>query len=118
MPNIGTTGGETKMPDTQNRTTENELAEAVLSILALRKSGEGQYANLFHVIPKIINLTEADEEQSESRPSEYVWQQRVRNITSHKSADGNYISSGFLEEIDGGLRITQAGRSRAKPAQK
>ncbi|NKL20900.1 hypothetical protein [Rhizobium leguminosarum] len=103
------------MPDASNRTTESELAEAVLSILAIRTSGKGAFADLFRVIPKIISFTAEDEETSSSRPGEFSWQQRVRNITSHKGAAGNYITDGFLNEIDGGLEITSAGRARAKP---
>ncbi|MCH4560373.1 hypothetical protein [Mesorhizobium jarvisii] len=103
------------MPDSMNRTTENELAEAVLSILALRKSGEGEFSNLFQLIPKILPLTDEDMAQSDSRPAEHIWQQRLRNITSHKNAEGNYINAGFLEEIEGGLKLTHTGRARAKP---
>ncbi|NEJ98636.1 hypothetical protein [Rhizobium ruizarguesonis] len=106
------------MPDTSNRTTESELAEAVLSILAMRKSGQGSFEDLFRIIPKVISLTPEDDETSPSRPTEHSWQQRVRNITSHKGAEGNYISGGFLKEIGGGLEITGAGRARAKPVTK
>lgn len=103
------------MPDELNRTTENELAEAALSILALRKSGKGEFSDLFKAIPKVIDLTDEDLIQSDTRPAEHLWQQRVRNITSHKEAEGNYIAAGYLEEIPGGLMITDAGRARAKP---
>ncbi|KOF17909.1 hypothetical protein AC244_16250 [Ensifer adhaerens] len=106
------------MPDEHNRTTENEIAEAVLSILALRSSGKGQFEDLFRTLPKILDLTDADLARSESRPAEQVWQQRVRNITSHKGSEGNYITDGFLEEIEGGLVITDKGRSRAAPAKR
>lgn len=103
------------MPDAQNRTTENELAEAVLSILALRTSGKGEFSDLMKAIPKVVSLTNEDMEQSETRPAEHLWQQRVRNITSHKGAEGNYITDGYLEEMESGLVITHAGRQRAKP---
>ena len=106
------------MPDEHGRTTENELAEAALSILALRASGEGDFANLFKLIPRIIRLTDEDLTQSPTRPAEYLWQQRLRNITSHAGAEGNYITDGYLEEIPRGLRITDAGRARAKPVQR
>jgi hypothetical protein len=106
------------MPDEQGRTTENELAEAVLTILALRSSGRGEFSDLFRAIPKVVGLTDADLAQSPSRPAEHIWQQRVRNITSHKGAEGNYITEGYLEEIEGGLAITDAGRKRAKKPQR
>ncbi|WP_373413498.1 hypothetical protein [Ensifer aridi] len=75
------------MPDEFNRTTENELAEAVLTLLALRQSGKGRFEDLFRLIPKIIELTPEDLTKSESRPAECMWQQRVRNITSHKGVE-------------------------------
>ena len=100
------------MSDDSGRTTENEIAEAVLTILATRKSGKGLFEDLFRVLPKIIDFTSLDLEKSTSRPAEFIWQQRLRNITSHKMSEGNYIYEGFLQEIAGGLLITEAGRSR------
>ncbi|MGK9052130.1 hypothetical protein [Neorhizobium petrolearium] len=101
------------MPDELGRTTENEIAEAVLTVLSLRTSGRGRFEDLFRVLPKVLELTSQDLERSESRPGEFMWQQRLRNITSHKASEGNYIYEGFLQEIDGGLIITDAGRSKA-----
>ncbi|MGO7156585.1 hypothetical protein [Rhizobium leguminosarum] len=104
------------MPEALNRTTESELAEAVLSILALRKSGSGLFADLCRALPKVIPLTAEDMEESPSRPGEYLWQQRVRNITSHKGSEGNYITDGYLTDIKGGLKITDEGRARVAAA--
>ncbi|MEY9098917.1 hypothetical protein ABIA24_001826 [Sinorhizobium fredii] len=106
------------MADEYNRTTEAEIAEGVLIILSLRHSGKGHFEDLFRTLPKVLDLTAEDLTQSESRPSEAVWQQRLRNITSHKNSDGNYIKEGFLIEIDGGLMITDDGRRRATPPKK
>ncbi len=106
------------MSDATGRTTELEIAEGVLSILAARKSGKGDFSDLFRVLPKVIPFTPNDLEESSSRPGEYLWQQRLRNITSHKGAEGNYITEGYLKEVDGGLIITDTGRERARPLAK
>lgn len=98
------------MPDGFGRITEAELAETVLRILAAEPSGKAAFSTLIAAIPKYIKLTEADLVPSETRPNEAVWEQRVRNIKSHKNADGNYINSGYLAEVEGGLAITDAGR--------
>lgn len=95
-------------------TTERQLSQTVEDILVERPNGEASIASLVHEIPKRINLTEADYRGSGTRPNEAIWEQRVRNITSHKKSSTNFIKLGYLEQIDGGLRITQAGRLHQK----
>lgn len=95
-------------------TTERELSEIVLDILAERPNGEASIAALIHEIPNRIGLTQADYAGSATRPNEAMWEQRVRNITSHKSASTNFIRRGYLEQVDGGLRITDTGRARQR----
>jgi len=98
------------MPDGNNRTTEAELSWVVLGVLYERTSGTMSIRGLIREIPNRIQLTPEDGERSETRPNEEVWEQRVRNITSHHNTAGNYIAEGFLEHVSGGLGITQAGR--------
>ena len=85
-------------------TTEAEFAETVIEIL---QDGRGlaQYDELIAEIPNRISLTEEDLIQSETRPGEAIWQQRVRNITSHKKSPGNAIPDGKLISIPGGLAL-------------
>lgn len=98
-------------------TTELQLSQIVEDILVGRPNGEATIAALIHEIPNRINLTQADYLGSVTRPNEAIWEQRVRNITSHKGSSRNYIYRGYLEQIDGGLRITAAGRlhQQARP---
>ncbi|GLS30558.1 hypothetical protein SAMN04488498_103125 [Mesorhizobium albiziae] len=91
-------------------TTERRLSEIVEDILVDRPNGEASIAELIHEIPNRINLTADDYQGSLTRPNEAIWEQRVRNITSHKGSSRNFIYRGYLEQIDGGLRITDAGR--------
>jgi glycine cleavage system pyridoxal-binding protein P len=98
------------MPDNHNRTTEAELSKVVLEILYQSGSGEMSVHDLIRDIPKYVNLTTEDRQQSETRENEEIWEQRVRNITSHHESPGNFIAEGFLEHIKGGLRLTEAGR--------
>lgn len=102
------------MPDRNNRTTEAEISWAVLEILYNAHGSEMSVHDLIREIPNHIQLTPEDEQQSETRSNEQVWEQRVRNIRSHHKTPGNYIAEGFLEHVDGGLRITDAGRLHYK----
>lgn len=95
------------------RTTEVEISEAVLRILAGRVNGEATIAYIKGQIPSLIVLTAGDREQSVTRPNEELWEQLVRNIVSHKATEGNYIAEGYLTAPSRGrLRITDAGRRK------
>ena len=95
------------------RTTENEIARAVLRILAATASGDATISYIRNRIPDYVNLTESDRRPSETRKGEEVWEQQVRNIRSHHTAEGNYIHEGYLTAPSRGrLRITDAGRKR------
>lgn len=96
-----------------DRTTETEISEAVLQILAEVPDGEAPLDRIKELIPEFIKLTDADRAQSDTRPNEELWEQLVRNIVSHKETEGNYIAEGFLESPRRGwLRITDSGRRR------
>jgi hypothetical protein len=97
-----------------NLTSEAEISEAVLRILASTVSGEATLGFLKNRIPDEIKLTDDDLVQSETRPNEPIWEQRLRNIKSHYKVEGNYIAEGYLTAPSKGrLRITDAGRQRA-----
>lgn len=102
------------MPDEYNRTTEAELSEIVLQLLAESPNGRLTFSELIDEIPNRLRLTPEDLVQSQTRPAENVWQQRVRNIKSHKKAFGNIINEGYVTEIANGLEITEAGRRRVQ----
>jgi hypothetical protein len=92
-----------------SRITEAEIAIAVLQILATRPN-EANFSVLKHEIPNHVTLSTDDQVRSVTRPNEEMWEQQVRNITSHHESPGNIICDGYAERIDGGLRITAAGR--------
>ena len=93
------------------RVTEEDVAIGVLKVLADRPTGQATFRTLIKEIPKHIALSDADRKVSKTRPNEEMWEQQVRNITSHHDAPGNYIFEGYLERVKDGLRITDAGRS-------
>ena len=100
---------------TGKRTGETEIAEAVLRILADRSNGEATIGQLKNGIQEYINLTEGDRQQSDTRPNEELWEQLVRNIVSHKNAEGNIVAEGLANRPSRGrLRITEAGRLHVK----
>lgn len=87
------------------RITEAEIAEIVEAILAERPNGEATIAELVDEIPNRVTLSKEDLAPSPTRAGEAIWEQQVRNITSHKASPGNAIHDGRLEAIPGGLRL-------------
>ena len=102
------------MPSKDDRTTESEIAQAVLNYLANVPSGEASIAEIKRHLRRNFPFTAADKEQSPTRNNEVMWEQLVRNIVSHRKSDGNYINDGLLEHRPRRLAITDAGRNRAK----
>lgn len=99
----------------QKRTTEAEIAEAVLRILVEMPNGEASTPQLRKNIEKYIALSEGDQKDSDTRKNEALWEQIVRNIVSHKAVPGNIIKEGFANSPSRGrLRITEAGRLHVK----
>jgi hypothetical protein len=87
------------------RKTEAEIAAAVIAILRDRPNGRATIADLIDEIPNRIKLDPEDLAQSPTRPAEKVWEQQVRNITSHKSSPGNAIYEGKLVAVPGGFAL-------------
>lgn len=86
------------------RITESEIAEIVVAILE-DGSGEATIAELVAQIPNRVTLSAEDLAPSPTRPGEALWEQQVRNITSHKNSPGNAIHDGKLVAIPGGLGL-------------
>lgn len=95
-----------------NRVTEHDVAHAACIVLAARPGREGSMQNLKKEIPNQLKLSTADFAGSKTRKNEAMWEQQIRNISSHHKAPGNFIYEGFLERIKGGLRLTSAGHLR------
>ncbi len=93
-----------------NRVTERDVSLAVSKVLATKDTGEAYVAELVQRLPDYLDLSTADREQSQTRPNEQMWEQQVRNITSHYKAARNFVKKGYLERIPNGLRITDTGR--------
>jgi hypothetical protein len=102
------------MPSKDGRTTEGEIAEAVLRYLINVPSGEATIADIKRHLTRSFRFTEADKEQSQTRNNEVMWEQLVRNIVSHRNSDGNYIHDGLLAYRPRRLAITDAGRNYVK----
>lgn len=102
------------MKNPNARVSEYDVSIAVLRVLADAPNGEASIAYLVKNCPKYLSLSPADLATSKTRKNEGLWEQLVRNITSHHDADGNFIHDGYLEAIKGGLKITDAGRKYLK----
>lgn len=93
------------------QSTESEIATAVLRYLSTRPDGTATIQTLVKNVPKYMYLTPADQQQSVTRPNEEMWQQKVRNITSHSKSPGNFVYEGYLERLPRKLKITAKGRA-------
>jgi hypothetical protein len=87
------------------RITEAQIAEIVVTILSERPNGEATIAELVAEIPNWVALSKEDLAPSPTRNGEAIWEQQVRNITSHKASPGNAIHDGNLEAVPAGLRL-------------
>jgi hypothetical protein len=97
------------------RSSEAEISEAVLKVLAEMPNGEATTSQIVKRVPFKINLTQDDLVGSETRQHEAVWEQIVRNIVSHKKSEGNSIAEGLVNVPSRGkMRITDAGRLHVK----
>jgi len=99
------------MADVNHRVSEYDVSIAVLRVLASVDKGAAPIAYLIKNAPNFLDLSEADLATSKTRPGEGLWEQLVRNITSHHDADGNFIHEGYFERVEGGLKITDSGRT-------
>ena len=79
--------------------SESDLAVIVEDILSERPKGEALYSELIPEIRKRATLGADDLAPSQTRHGEEMWEQRVRNITSHKNFRGRIVS------IPGGLKL-------------
>jgi len=97
------------------RVTETNVAIAVLRIAEQRADGLATFARIKKDAPALLNLSAADQRQSDTRPNEEVWEQLIRNIKSHYEAEGNFIAEGYLVHVPrAGYRITDAGRAHLR----
>jgi hypothetical protein len=87
------------------RITEAEIAEIVVEYLSEKSSGEATIAELVKEIPNRVQLSADDLQPSLTRSGEAIWEQQVRNITSHKASPGNAIHDGRLISVNGGLAL-------------
>lgn len=94
--------------------SEREISEAILKYLDTLPGGRATIDDLVMVVPSLVTLTADDMRASDTRPNEQIWEQRVRNIVSHKDSSGNHINLGYLQSWDGQLAITEDGKQHLK----
>jgi hypothetical protein len=87
------------------RITEGEIADIVADILEDRPHHRASIADLVDEIPRRVTLSPEDLAMSPTRSNERIWEQQVRNITSHKNSPGNAIYEGRLVAVPGGLAL-------------
>jgi hypothetical protein len=87
------------------RITETEIADAIVEYLNEKTSGRASIQELVREIPNRLTLSDEDLAPSPTRNNEAIWEQQVRNITSHKKSPGNAIHDGKLVAIPGGLAL-------------
>lgn len=98
-----------------SRVTENEVALAVLQIAASKANLICTFDDARADVPKYVNLSADDLEESVTRPGEPMWHQQIRNIQSHHADEGNFINDGLLEHVPNtGYKATTAGLDHLK----
>ena len=98
------------MPNGGNRTSEHEMAEAVLEITSRTRTGCATLGQIRNRIERYIDLTDEDWEESDSQAPSPKWHQILRNIYSNRGSEGNFIYEGYLSHLDsGGYCITHKG---------
>lgn len=103
-------------PRDPNRSTENEVAFAIVQIARAQPSGIATFARCRREVPHHLHLTAGDLAPSITRNGEAMWEQLIRNIKSHYNVEGNYLYEGYLEHVPKvGYRVTEAGRRRTYP---
>ena len=103
------------MPSHDDITSEAEISLAVLQILATSPDGVASIQELVKQVPSYVELTTRDREPSETRPTEELWEQRVRNIKSHYQTPGNLLCEGLAFDAGKALiGITDKGRQHLK----
>lgn len=92
-----------------SRITESEIADIIEAYLKEKTNGQASIQELVKAIPGRVNLSAEDLAPSPTRRNEAIWEQQVRNITSHKASPGNAIYEGKLVAISGGLALPGKG---------
>ena len=99
------------------RITEDEVALAVLQILASRPSGRASVRILRSSLPNYLTLSAEDRIDSDTRTNEEIWEQQVRNLKSHKKTEGNIFQQGYVVSVGRGVwQVTEAGKRRIAKA--
>lgn len=103
------------MPNKKGRIAEADLLLPTLRILAENPSGAMSTSNLIIELWSVFKPKGEDAEILEGR-HDTKFSQIVRNMISHKGAQGNIITEGFAVHLGPrrGLRITDAGRTHLK----
>jgi hypothetical protein len=100
-----------------SRITENEIAVAVLHILAEQPNGRATVRKLKRELPLYVRLSAQDQAGSWTRDHEELWEQQVRNLKSHSNVRGNIFHEGHVVHVARGVwEITNAGRRRVARA--
>lgn len=92
------------------RTREAEIGVAVMRFLVTLPTGSTSIRTIKRALPAYLSLSAIDRAPSPSRPTEERWEQRVRNLVSHRKLRGNPICEGLLEYGTRHLAITDKGR--------
>ncbi len=96
-----------------NRTSEADIAFAVLVIAAYQPDGLATFRRLRREVPNHVRLSDLDLSPSLMKPNEELWVQRIRNIRLHRDIPGNLIHDGYLRHIPHvGFKITDSGLRR------
>lgn len=93
------------------RSSEHDIAYAAMKYLETVPGKSATTSEVKKHVPSFISLTPGDQEQSETRDNEQLWQQVVGNIVSHrKDSPENFINRGLIAYDNGVWSLTDAGQ--------
>lgn len=81
-------------------TSELEIGEAVIRFL-MRNGRKATVREIIAGLPRHIRLSRLDMRHSPTRPGERLWEQRVRNLRSHRNS-----MEGRLLHVPEGFRLS------------
>jgi hypothetical protein len=94
----------------RDRLGEREARLLVLKIAAEQSDLTASVKLLQDEVPKHYQLSSGDQVRSETRSSEQLWHQIIRNVTSsHQKGGRGLFALGLAEKTPGGIKVTDRG---------
>lgn len=89
--------------------SESDLAVPALRLARAKSEETITTSELIAELTELFNPSGKDADIIPGRKDSY-FSQKVRNLISHRTGEGNFISSGYADYTGDGIKITAAGK--------